>query len=360
MQLHRIQDISHSVDLARTDINEFGQLSYIAREVTEAPTVGLDFSYYAVGGYNESGLGLTLGGGPGNPHGSAQAVSGFMAQEDNTQGQNYYVLTVPEGDDATAGTHGSSTDWTEVQAKKNAAIGFGNGVLASYTLDGSVGDIPSASVSIECSNINYEPDSSGFQNPAIDPEDGTKKQGQVTLPTANSGVLGVAALRAGDIVLDFQASTNLDGGGVNLDTTTGILVQNFSIEVPLGRTPIQRIGSFLPFARPLDLPASTTMSVSAIIAEAYQSGNLADLLCSQGPGDKRNITITMYEKCSRADPSIRIGMSGAYLDSQNMSSSIGDNKTVDLSFSAQIGGANDSENGIFISGADVGKRDLGY
>jgi len=357
VQLHRVQDLSHSVDLARTDINEFGQLAYIAREVTEAPTVGLDFSYYAVGGYNESGIGLTVQN-PIEGQPQAQVLSGFMVADTNDQGQNYYILTVPEGEDATAGVDGSAGDWTDAQAAKNAVIGFGNGTLASYTFDGSVGDIPSASVSIEASNINYEPNSDAFQNPAIDPEDGTKKVGQVTLPTANSGVLGVAALRAGDIVLDFSASTPLDGGGVSLDTTTGILVQNFSLEVPLSRTPIQRIGSFLPFARPVDLPASTTMSVSAVIAEAYASGSLADLLCAQGAGDKRDITITMYEKCSRTDPSMIWTMKGAYLDSQNMSSSIGDNKTVDLTFSAQIGGANDTSNGIFLSGKDAAATDL--
>ena len=128
IQLHRIQDISQSVDIARTDINEFGQLSYIAREVTEPPTVGLDFSYYTVGGYNESGIGLSLAG-PGIPAGGRQVTSGIMASDSRVTNQNYFVLTVPEGDDATAGTHGSSQAWTEIQAKKNAAIGFGNGLV---------------------------------------------------------------------------------------------------------------------------------------------------------------------------------------------------------------------------------------
>jgi len=359
VQLHRVQDIGHSVDLGRTDINEFGQLSYIAREVTEPPTVGLDFTYYAVGGWNESGIGLTVRDSRGITN-ERQALSGFMASSagSNDNGQNYYVLTVPEGEDATAGMNGSGTPFTAAQSAKNAVIGFGNGNLSSYSFEASVGDIPTASVSIEASNINYEPDSHEFQNPAINTTDGSKQPGVVTLPSANSGVLGVAALRAGDITLDFQASNALDGGGVSLDTTTGILVQNFSIELPLSRTPIQRMGSFLPFARPLDLPASTTLSVNAIIAEAYQSGNLADLLCAAGQGDKRDITINMYEKCSRSNLNMQFVMKGAYLDSQNMSSSIGDNKTVDLVFSSQLGGANDTENGVFISGADAGKQDL--
>ena len=358
IQLHRIQDIAHTVDINRTDINEFGQLAYIAREVTEAPTVGLDFSYYAVGGFNESGLGLTVQ----DARGEARpnwpgALSGFLTADENEQGQNFFVLTVPEGEDATSAKKGEAGTWTATDAAKNAVIGFGNGFLSSYTIDGAVGDIPSASVSVEASNINYEPDSNNFQNPAINPEDGTAQAGAVTLPTANSGVLGQAALRPGDIVLDFDKSTPLQGGGVALDTTTGILVQNFSLEIPVSRSPISRLGSFLPFARPIDLPANATLSVNAVIAEAYQSGTLSDLLCSEGGGD-RTITITMYEKCSRTDPSMKFQLKGAWLDSQNMSSSIGDNKTVDLTFSSQIGGASDTGQGVFVSGKDAGKQDI--
>ena len=42
---------------------------------------------------------------------------------------------------------------------------------------------------------------------------------------------------------------------------------------------------------------------------------------------------------------------GAVLDAESFSSSIGDNKVVDLSFSAQIGGPEESENGLFIYGS---------
>ena len=41
-------------------------------------------------------------------------------------------------------------------------------------------------------------------------------------------------------------------------------------------------------------------------------------------------------------------MKNAILDTQSFSASIGDNKTVDLTFSSQVGGANDSDNGIFL------------
>ena len=41
---------------------------------------------------------------------------------------------------------------------------------------------------------------------------------------------------------------------------------------------------------------------------------------------------------------------GARIDSENITSDIGSNKSVDLTFSTQIGGPEDDEHGIYISG----------
>jgi cell division protease FtsH len=45
------------------------------------------------------------------------------------------------------------------------------------------------------------------------------------------------------------------------------------------------------------------------------------------------------------------GISGALLSSETYSENLGDNQTVDLTFGLQLGGANDTENGIFMSGS---------
>ena len=42
---------------------------------------------------------------------------------------------------------------------------------------------------------------------------------------------------------------------------------------------------------------------------------------------------------------------GARLEGESFSSSIGDNKSVDLTFTAQVGGPEDQENGIFMRGS---------
>ena len=43
-------------------------------------------------------------------------------------------------------------------------------------------------------------------------------------------------------------------------------------------------------------------------------------------------------------------LKGAKLDSEEFSSDIGSNKTVTLNFSAQVGGPQDSNNGLFMNG----------
>jgi len=52
------------------------------------------------------------------------------------------------------------------------------------------------------------------------------------------------------------------------------------------------------------------------------------------------------------DQAVKYTLSGAKIDSESFSSSIGSNQSVDLTFSAQIGGTNDVSAGLFMEGAN--------
>ena len=345
-QIHRVQDISHSVEVARTDVNEFGRLAALSREVIEVPTVSCDFSYYVIDGQNEaSGLGLTIDGH--NATVSTNCLSGIMAEGTlSTAEKNYYILTVPEGDDATqAGAYGAPGT--------NGVIGVGNGFVTSYGLSASVGEIPSASVSVEASNLRFDDKSNGVPNPGIDPSDGTALAGTVTIPNSTTGNLQAFAVRPGDITVDFGAAALTQGGallpGMSAGTSGKACLQSVSIDLPMSRTPLQCMGSVFPKSRELDLPISVTLTANANVSD-ISDGDLSSLLCNEA--QQRNITVTMKSRCGddANDDLLIFGLSGATLDSQSMSSSIGDNKSVDLTFSAQIGGPQDTANGLFISG----------
>ena len=77
--------------------------------------------------------------------------------------------------------------------------------------------------------------------------------------------------------------------------------------------------------------------------------NLANTLTS----GTQEATVTLKQKGTAGtagDKAIEFKLKGLKIDSESMSSSIGSNKTVDLTFSTQVGGIDDSSNGLFMSG----------
>ena len=125
-------------------------------------------------------------------------------------------------------------------------------------------------------------------------------------------------------------------------------VQSVSLSLPLSRTPIQRLGSKFPFARSVDFPVNVSLSASAILNDT-EHNNLANVLESGAQ------TISINMKDSNGNTAIRYHLKEAKLDSESFSSSIGANKSVDLTFSAQVGGPTDSTAGLFMSGANGNK-----
>ncbi len=334
--LERVQSANYNFSITRQDINQYGMLGSLDRLILEAPTVALDFSYYLTDGFNERALGFYV------QTGSAGAGGFLSGHLQEGSGKNFYILTSSEGTDAIA----------NATATTNAIIGVGNAYLTDYTLDAAVGSIPTVSVSFEAANIiakdtvsGSSGGYSGFTTAAITPADGTKLTSAVTIPAATSGVSTVTALRPGDVTIDISAfnATGLP------DLTTGVNglhIQSISMNVPLGRTPIQRLGTKFPFARAADFPVVATLSVSAIVNE-LKASNLADIIADTV---EKDVTITFKDQdgTSKAIYTFK----GCTLDSQSFSSSIGSNKTVDLTFTTQMGAPSDTGRGVLMSGAN--------
>ena len=80
-----------------------------------------------------------------------------------------------------------------------------------------------------------------------------------------------------------------------------------------------------------------------------EAQNLASMISGCGQGNLRDVSITMKE-CGGTTNGMIFGLSGCTIDSESFSSSIGSNKSVDLTFSTQIGGTKDVSKGIFVSG----------
>ena len=373
-QLLRVQDISHGVELNRTDVNEFGKLAAIDRQIIEPPTVNLDFSYYIHGGRNESLLGFDFNGTNkqgtdtsnltnSDATGMNQAIGAFMTSTDS--GRNFYISVAKEGEDA---HDKSGSDLAGV-------IGIGNGYITNYSVEAAVGDMPTASVSVEANNIRFNASGTQIPNPAIDLNTGeTFNTVKISnFPAADhtgdsgSSSAGYEAIcvKPGDITVDFNdagwglpATDSTDSqaveglGGAALEGKGQMHLQNFTLDIPMARTALNRLGNRYPYYRAVDLPLNLTFSCSAFLAD-IADGNLNDLICSSATD--RNIRVRFMSSCAKEDGSNSSTVVQEYLlkkctlESQNFSNSIGDNKTVDLVFNCQVGGASSTNEGLFMT-----------
>jgi hypothetical protein len=356
-KLDRVQNCNFNFTINRQDINELGQLARIDSIVNDTPTVGLDFSYYVTDGLNERLMGFNFSGkslaSDTAVIANASAISGLMV---DTQGNNYYILTVDEGEDVVG---------ANLTSPSNSIIGVGNGFITEYSLDASVGSIPTASLTVEGFNIKSDANKTNIldntqtvltgRSPAIDYSQtpATRLTGfnrGYVIGTGNNttGVSTVSALRPGDIVLSLPVNdgfTELDDAGNKAH------IQSFAFTIPLTRTVLQRLGNVFGFARVLEVPLNMDITINAIVNE-LQTADIFDQLC--GGADKKNFTVTL-NKCADVGESITPKLvyiiKGAILNSESFSTDIGGNQTVDLTYNVQIGGANDTNNGIFMSGS---------
>ena len=322
-QLMRVQEANYSFDMNRTDVNQFGNLAAIDRVIIEQPTVSLDFSYYVSSGENEGNLGFNL-------DGRTTAINNFLNATEDVK--NYYIYIQNEGSDASDGATGSAK-----------AIGLGNGTLTNYTLDAAVGDMPTASLTAECFNMRFYDAVTG-QKPSVRITDGAMQGGDFRLTQPTSGD-GYSCLRHGDISCWLSGTQGLVTGDLKL--------QNFSLGLGIDREPIQRLGTKFNFSREIVFPVTPTLSFDAVMGD-IEAANLADLVNTSDP--EYNLMIRMNKPGGTAaeiedaytNNALSIYFKGAKIDNQSFTSNIGDNKTVSMSWSTQIGGATDTVHNVFM------------
>ena len=316
--------------------------------------------------------------------GCLKTISALSGLLDDSQGNNYFITVVPDGKDV-QGTTDLATTGTDFT--KNDVICIGNGFLSDYTVEAAVGAIPTASCTVEGFNIKVDNHLSGSQETVdgyldegvpgvtLDGTSGTNRyvfgtgigntgvwggtDGWMTKGTAfnTTGNAGFAALRPGDLTFEMGTSgsyigfTDMDGAGA-------AHIQSFTINVPLSRTVLQKLGSTFGYARVVDLPVDISCTISAVVSE-LQNKNLIAELCSTQTHD---FTLTLKDPAcvTAGNQKLKYTVKNARLDSETFTNAIGDNETVDMTFTTQVGGANDTTNGLFMEGAYPRYRTLPY
>ena len=373
-KMDRIQNCNFNFSINRQDINEFGKLARLDSIVMESPTVSLDFSYYVTDGFNERLLGFnSYSASDSNTIENVQAISGLL---NDLQGNNYYILTVDEGEDVVLGNLTPSS----------SIVAIGNGFISEYGFEASVGAIPTANITVEAFNIksdaNATPTTVTFagapagsvvganitsitgNSPAIDlssspankftsvgsaykldySRDFTGAIGTnagVNFTGFTTGASNVTALRPGDLVLTLPNSDGI----ADINGNGQAHIQSFSFTLPLSRTVLQRLGNTFGFARAINVPINMDLTINGIVSE-LESLNLFDKL-----GSPTAQTLSISLRDSSSAQKIVYTIKGAIFQGESYSENLGDNQTVDLTYSVQIGGANDANNGLFISGS---------
>ena len=359
-QLHRVDTFSFDIDLAgaRQDVREFGQLARIGTLTMSELNPSFSVGYYLGNGENEGLLGFDCGGLTDAGAPSAQFISGVMTENSLKREKNLYVLTVGEGDDAFTNTAFSSNGTTiptvtaatgkfsSTDRATHDVVSFGNCTFNSYTVNFAVGEIPRVDLEGEAQNIQFNAGgSSGLYNPALDRNAKRADTGQFMLGVPSTGDMNVLVLRPEDVTLSFSETT-FDFGGTD---TSDMHVQSASIEVPMSRGNIQALGAERAVAKPLEFPINVTLSVSAILKNLSQGS--IDKILTGTAGDKTTNATIKVKDSENGEVAHHFVLQKAVLDSQNFSVGLDDNETIDMTFSAQIGGPDTTDQGLFYSGA---------
>ncbi len=322
-QLHRLQSWNWDWSYPKDNIAVLGQTAAIARETTNPPTVSLSVAYYLADFENESSLGFVV-------DGSTSALANIIAQTSDEK--NYFALVTADGVDAI--TKGGAD---------GKVVGFGNGTISSYSVQGSIGNYPTVTINVSALNVVAYADGVAKNIPAVDPTTGIRVAGQTfTLPSGSARTSKPAVLRPGDITVDLSSANPL------FASITGLCVQSFQINYDLSREQVQCLGSKFARARLPQFPVNVNFQVEALKNDIV-TGDLADFICQTGTYEA---AVTLRDPSCTGNGSVaaKYTVKNMTLESQSENLSIGPSQTITINWLGQISASGDVINGLFMSG----------
>lgn len=324
-QIHRVQSLDYDFSDSKEDISIYGRHDAIGRERVSPIAVNVSFSYYVTDLENEVSLGFDV-------NTNSSVVGGILQKLKDEK--NYFVFITDEGVDA-SGNGGSS----------GSVVGFGNGFISSYQVEGAVGSFPTASVQVQALTMIAYADGSSENIPAIDVSTGEQITAyQFTIPTASDGDSDkVKVIRPQDITLDLSSA-----GGL-FHSVNNACIQSFRISFDLNRQPIECLGSKTYRSREPQFPINIQFQVEALASDLV-TGSLLTHQCDTGV---YAATVTLRNPACTGNGTLaaKYVLSGLSLESQNWSTSAGGNaQTLSLSWIGQLSASGVTNNGFFMTG----------
>jgi hypothetical protein len=281
--------------------------------------------------------------------GENEEAIGFNLSPDHTILKNF--IDAPDHDDVNvmivAANDFCHSDLNHVdeldQFEGYNVVGLGNSFLIDYNYQASVGELSSASLTYDCSNMKFDAYESA--DPPTFPSlklglDNQFSQETVTLDenTFNPEVFdGANVIMPGDILIEITKKAG-DYGGVPLEKMNAA-IQSISIDVPIPRQSIYGFGSNYVFDRKLKLPIIGSTAIDMIVRE-FDEGQIDSFFTEGSVYDiKINHTDRYFNKGELSLASVinTFVIEGAQLKQQAYSASIGGQMTVGTFFTFGIG-----------------------
>ena len=326
-QIQHVQSATLNVAINRTDINIFGQLNRIDQVIIAPPTITLDYSYFPSDGYNEYVIGLDIGG--------QSFLSGILTKVSDSK--NYFISVSQQGVDDDTVTNPNARD----------VYAIGNGFLSNYTFNAAVGQVTTASVTIDALAVQSYTGSSGLLTPAVDPGTSNALTGwffQLPFASATPSNNVLSALRPGDISISFPSNL---GFLVPLSGSNSVNVQSVAISLPVRREILNRLGAPLGFSREIQFPVNGTVQIRALQTEVNPNSFTNIYANDVFYNAQMNLRVPGINQTGAN--AIIIGMNNVKLASIANGYTINGDATVDLSLTFQLAGAL-STAGITFSG----------
>lgn len=348
-RLDGVQSFNYSFSQNAEDISILGRSDNVDKNLSSPIDVNLDFEYYINNINNEHRLGFYTQ----NQQQSTRLnfISNFTDQTKDYR--NFYLVSNYSGEDIKkpVDTHPDfdgdyPTNVADPNSSDYTLLSFLRCYTTSYSSRISVGEIPTASISLVGDGSVFYITGNNNQAPFLDPK---------TLNINTSGKELVIPKKIKPTSSEYENSYYdfFKQGDIGLTITrtpeeTNLIkfetneVQSVDVSIDLGRENISYLGYKANVNRDLTLPTKAEVNVEVLDNKSL-SGNLQDL--KSGDYDY-NFSID-FTKSNNLQ--MNYLASGAKLESINYSNSIGSNRTISLGFSVDLD-LDDNNKGFFVSG----------
>lgn len=323
IQLNRIQDYSLDMTIPYFGVNNLENNSFYQSVSRPTATLGLNYSISNLS--NESAFGFNFGTG-----------QSFFSNL-NTE-KNIYVKFVPLGYDVIG------------YLGQGYTLGFGNGVITSYSMSATVGSELKANTNFEFLEVQSYTGSSGQNVPTFDHNTQSFESGLFNIPIIlsdyNTGISGqnISIIGNKDLVLSFSTGNCI---GIDITGQNSCYIQNFNLAVNFNRSYINELGKKYPSSRPILYPIELEFQCEAVLNESWNKDSLSDYFCSNR---KYNINLLAkkYINCTNHYNIFNLYINGLILDKQTFNASYVGPNTVNLGFKTIISNNFDLNNNIWI------------